>query len=517
MEKKSSSAKQPVTFPPIAETPKFARTQKIQKVVKPKKLLKEQPTKLVATNLLGKPRDGKLVEYVRVEASPTGAVTKSVFMMSKDTGSSRGYDDYPFFKESSMSLTQEEERMTEKGGRRATSIFGLNDSDGDLFLNTDKCRRLITIINGDEKRIASSTEKTRREAKAERPNGYISEEEEEDFSSSDEELKSWDTKQKESDGGPKLKKKPKGYTQLRELTPINLEAEQKVFFSLDGHYNPFFLYNQPDIRIQFSKPHKSYLNLAVKILTECIREYGIHAVYSEEQGGRLITMEETSNYFRDYIRSLELEEHLTFEFAENTVAPTCVSHGTDSKSRVIIGLPLHYREKRIVGVMNHEIGTHFIRKFNDKNQPWFKNRRKLQMKAFICDEEGLAALNQLYDVALDETQKPYMFNAALHYYSAYMASVMSFQELYDDLKKYVANDEKRWKECVRVKRGIQDTTEPTGMYKDQVYLKGSVEILKSRKKIDFLSFHAGKMSVQDHLRLKKLGYSFSILVFETIE
>ena len=33
---------------------------------------------------------------------------------------------------------------------------------------------------------------------------------------------------------------------------------------------------------------------------------------------------------------------------------------------------------------------------------------------------------------------------------------------------------------MRVKRGITDTKEVGGMYKDQVYLKGAVEILRAR-------------------------------------
>ena len=31
--------------------------------------------------------------------------------------------------------------------------------------------------------------------------------------------------------------------------------------------------------------------------------------------------------------------------------------------------------------MNHEIGTHFIRKFNEKNQKWYNNRKKFGLTA----------------------------------------------------------------------------------------------------------------------------------------
>jgi hypothetical protein len=59
-----------------------------------------------------------------------------------------------------------------------------------------------------------------------------------------------------------------------------------------------------------------------------------------------------------------------------------------------------------------------------------------------------------------------LFKAALNYYSAYMASKMSFVDLFNDLEKYIDNPKRRWKCVVRVKRGITDTGEPGGLYKD---------------------------------------------------
>jgi len=48
-----------------------------------------------------------------------------------------------------------------------------------------------------------------------------------------------------------------------------------------------------------------------------------------------------------------------------------------------------------------------------------------------------------------------------------------------------------------------DTSQPGGMYKDQVYLRGVIEILKNRKKIDFVMLHAGKLHVKDLPKLIK--------------
>ena len=73
-------------------------------------------------------------------------------------------------------------------------------------------------------------------------------------------------------------------------------------------------------------------------------------------------------------------------------------HDPQGKSKVIVGMPIMYREKRIKGVLHHEIGTHFIRKYNDKKQIWYKNRKKFEMKPYLIIEEGLAALNQTIEI-----------------------------------------------------------------------------------------------------------------------
>ena len=104
-----------------------------------------------------------------------------------------------------------------------------------------------------------------------------------------------------------------------------------------------------------------------------------------------------------------------------------------------------------------------------------------------------------------------MFKAALNYYSAYMASKMSFVDLFNDLEKYIDNPRRRWKCVVRVKRGITDTGEPGGLYKDQVYLEGAIQILRERSNIDFLGLYCGKLSLEDlkrpmiEKRIKKDG------------
>jgi len=80
---------------------------------------------------------------------------------------------------------------------------------------------------------------------------------------------------------------------------------------------------------------------------------------------------------------------------------------------------------------------------------------------------------------------------------------MSFAELFKDLAKYIDCPKRRFKACLRVKRGVVYTGRPGGLYKDQIYLEGAVKLLRRRKEINFKQLYAGKISVDDIERLQK--------------
>jgi len=87
------------------------------------------------------------------------------------------------------------------------------------------------------------------------------------------------------------------------------------------------------------------------------------------------------------------------------------------------------------------------------------------MKTCIMTEEGFACTNQMVRTAL-EGKAPYLYRSALNYYAALQASKMSFVELFDDIAKYIDDKMRRFKFVVRLKRGLRDTGEPGGLYKD---------------------------------------------------
>ena len=77
------------------------------------------------------------------------------------------------------------------------------------------------------------------------------------------------------------------------------------------------------------------------------------------------------------------------------MAPTSVTHDIKSgKSNINIRLPCGYKRGRMLGVLDHEIGTHYMRAYNERFQIWFKKRDQCGMKSCIKTEEGFATINQ---------------------------------------------------------------------------------------------------------------------------
>ena len=150
---------------------------------------------------------------------------------------------------------------------------------------------------------------------------------------------------------------------------------------------------------------------------------------------------------------------MSYRFTEKTISPTTIFHKPGGRAEIVVGLPVRYRRDYVICLLNHELGTHFLRKFNENKQVWFQNRKKFKLGKYLMTEEGLASIHMLYEQAIQAPFKPFLFQAALNYFSAYLASFMGFSELFMTLKKYVKDEEKLWRQCMRVKRGKLRSTD----------------------------------------------------------
>lgn len=80
----------------------------------------------------------------------------------------------------------------------------------------------------------------------------------------------------------------------------------------------------------------------------------------------MLEPEEVSKIIIDYLEALGIQEYITINFKENLMAPTSVTHDPKTgMSRMNIKLPCNYKKPRLMGVLDHEIGTHFLRKYNE--------------------------------------------------------------------------------------------------------------------------------------------------------
>ena len=298
----------------------------------------------------------------------------------------------------------------------------------------------------------------------------------------------------------KKKKQAQNSMALVHTLPKNIEEQQEIFFENDCKVNPQFEYENyaltQNFLKQYKEPSSEFIETAIKIMDSFVKEFGSESLYLETEG-EVISQEETETIFQNYIDELEFTDQLIINFTRKQVAPTSVTHDPKTgKSKVNVRLPCEYRRGRILGVLDHEIGTHYLRRHNEKLQVWYKKRQKYEMKTCIMTEEGFACTNQMVRTAL-EGKAPYLYRSALNYYAALQASKMSFVELFDDIAKYIDDKMRRFKFVVRLKRGLRDTGEPGGLYKDQVYLKGAVLLLQDRNNLDWEGLCSGKISLED--------------------
>ncbi|XP_010638795.1 uncharacterized protein KIAA0895 homolog isoform X3 [Fukomys damarensis] len=250
---------------------------------------------------------------------------------------------------------------------------------------------------------------------------------------------------------------------LTAIKPTNLEKEKLRFFKSDYMYNPQFEYANPALRNVLAK----HSNASDRFLKQIV-------------------------------------VHLTEDLLSR--ASMTVVNGCPTLTINVAAAREHWLE----GMLRHEIGTHYFRGINNLQQPWnsWTGRRRHELKPNNPTEEGLASIHSVLF-----RKDPFLWRAALLYYTVYQASHMSFCELFRDIGTFVKDPSTRWDYCVRAKRGWTDTSQPGCFSKDQVYLDGILQILRYRESIDFHLLTAlGKVSYEDVDRLKGLAVTENMRV-----
>lgn len=189
--------------------------------------------------------------------------------------------------------------------------------------------------------------------------------------------------------------------------------------------------------------------------------------------------------------------------------------GTDRKAKGFLQISKTsgrsmWDSRRLHGLLDHEIGTHFVRAAND--QQWAEYRqmfggqyervksgssakaaRTISERDALGSEEGLATINTLL-----QSRSKLMYSAAMSYLTLSLAATHGFTELFIALKAYVPSMAQRWAQCYRAKRGLDDTGRPGALAKDQTYLEGAWKILERRNELHFDLMHSALVSVEEH-------------------
>uniref|UniRef100_A0A671L0R7 KIAA0895 like n=1 Tax=Sinocyclocheilus anshuiensis TaxID=1608454 RepID=A0A671L0R7_9TELE len=297
---------------------------------------------------------------------------------------------------------------------------------------------------------------------------------------------------------------PRGPCLLVALRPVNLEQERQTFFHSNYQYEPQFEYASPEpvsVLEKYREGSSLFLSQAVRIMECVLRKYETYENFEEVTGGSLLPKSQVWAATRKYLQKEdcvgEVVVSLSVELLSQAVM--MVERCRPTLTINLSGARQHWLE----GMLRHEIGTHYLRGVNNSMQPWATSvgRKQFGLKPANPTEEGLASL---HSVLL--RKQPFLWRAALLYYTVYHATNMSFSQLFSHIARFVQDPAVRWEYCLRAKRGQTDTSKPGCFSKDQVYLDGILRILRHRRNIDFKILTAlGKVSYEDVDRLQHLA------------
>ncbi len=276
---------------------------------------------------------------------------------------------------------------------------------------------------------------------------------------------------------------------IKQTTPNNIAAEKEKFFA-DTSYNPQLRYEAAvdDIDLKkYGDTTAEKVALAEEVLDRAYHDRDETALYASH--GSIISQAVADHRLKEYLRSLGLLERYDIVWKDDTVSRTKIGAST-----ITLQLPSSYRERGFIGTLNHEIGSHALRRINDEKQPFYGKKSKLGFKPYLITEEGIATLHSLLSI-----EEPYAFKQALRYLAVHYAKDHSFAEVWDLLDPYVDNPDRRWSICLRAKRGLMDTSQPGGLTKDLVYFEGMLQMSEwlQNNEYDLTSLYIGKIHHDD--------------------
>lgn len=162
-------------------------------------------------------------------------------------------------------------------------------------------------------------------------------------------------------------------------------------------------------------------------------------------------------------------------------------------NRLFIRKGALFSEKRIENLIIHEIETHILTAENGKSQHFELFKRGFAN--YLTTQEGLAIYNIL---SLKHEEAKNLYLSVSLVYAVDLAMRYSFVEIFEKMLDVKIPPERAWRNALKVKRGLEDTSEPGGFTKDFIYYKGYKEIkLFAEQGGSIKDLYRGKFDLND--------------------
>lgn len=292
--------------------------------------------------------------------------------------------------------------------------------------------------------------------------------------------------------------------------PQNWEQPLVSFLKeLDPFKNMWERYLYQDIRRAILEIESVVSHNPSKITAETIHAHGMPMPELVEEAYRILNSTSQESEERN-ISAIEaaIELRIAIEAAGLTDWNIELKESMNAKmmvrsveKKVFVRADATFSDKSVKRLLVHEIGTHVFRYINGERQPL--KMLKLGLIGYLDTEEGLATYHEKkFDVQDITALRTY----ALRVIAANLSLAHGFYDIFSSLSQYNSDMDQIFDIVTRAKRGFKDTKQIGGHLKDQVYLKGFIDVSHhlSHYPKDYTLIMCGKVSLAMLPELREL-------------
>lgn len=218
----------------------------------------------------------------------------------------------------------------------------------------------------------------------------------------------------------------------------------------------------------------------------------------EEDDSAFLSFPQVLEQIEQFLQDKKLK-HWKVKIMDTTVAEFQIT----KQNVFLVKKDAQITANRLKSLLAHEIETHVYRLENGRRAPFEIFQRGTA--GYLRTEEGLASYNQVrVGVPLGEK----VFWAAHRAIAAFLGKKMSFVDLFHYMKNtFDLSDDSAWRNCLKVKRGLEDTSKRITFVKDAIYFRGREEVEKFLKKKPeaMKQLYMGKIALDDLSILEEWG------------